>query len=551
MQAPKQPAGAPLAGPSAVTSVSSAAEACVGVLDLGSSAIKCMYSRAYEPDTLHLAARISTPTLESGLQSEFSPTLLDHAIEQAFVALAKATQGQNVIAIALTGQIGGVLLLDHHNNLISPSLTWADRRATDQAQLFAHTFEGRFESLLGHALPPQTCWSAPKIHRLTRQDAVTMAKVSCVMQLPDYAFYRMTRQRQSVSTIGISLVHQQQNRYAADMLHWAGICEDQLPTLPPTQAAGEPLSGTCASLWRKARSEPDDSTLPVVVLTGADMYCGLHGSGAIQNQAIIQAGTTEIAGVMAHHQHQPAQRGSVLRLKLPNSRTPSTRALDVIYGSTSNGGMSLSWLQQQHGLSLHDESLWAAAAVAHKDAITSTRSNVASKSLIFIPHIHGARAPLWRDDATGGFVEIDETNQDAPHMLLAVLQGCAMNKLAVLQAAGADLSHAAGQPVIVAGGGARQTLANQIRANVLGTQVIARNVTDVTAAGAIAIALDHLSHTRRPDQFAHTPGSDWLRQLHASTGSRTFEPEADARCYYQSLYKQYQLAEQAMLAGLS
>lgn len=557
MQATKPQAGATIAGIASNAHIASSERttghagptdiaAVVGVIDLGSSAIKCMFSRVHEPDTLHLAAQIPTPTSESGLQSEFSPTLLDQAIQHAIEALAQATAGLNVIAIALTGQIGGVLLLNAQNNLIAPCLTWADRRAAAQASQCATTFEGQFETLLGHALPPQTCWSAPKLHRLAHENPAMLAAVACVMQLPDYAFYRMTGLRQSAPTVAISLANQQQSNYAAAMLHWAGLREDQLPLLPPTQVAGGRLSGALARLWHNARHQPMDAPLPYIVLSGADMYCGLHGADATQGQAIIQAGTTEIAGVVVPHHHQPALPGVLLRLKLPHAacdkETPDTNALDVIYGSTSNGGMSLSWLALQHDISVKDASLWAKAHNAAESQYNAQPTMTPLKSpLMFIPHLHGARAPLWRDDATGGFTSTGVSLEpiDPSHLLLAVLEGCAMNKLAVLQAAGADLTGGSDTPIIVAGGGAKQDLANQIRANVLGVNVLARNVTDVTAAGAIAIALDH--------HLAQGKGRTWLRQLHEQAGSRTYEPQSNARNYYQSLYEHYQIAEKAML----
>src|SRR5690606_33605067 len=103
--------------------------------------------------------------------------------------------------------------------------------------------------------------------------------------------------------------------------------------------------------------------------------------------------------------------------------------LDVIYGSTSNGGMSLTWLAQTHGVNIHDDTLWAKAGELYN------AQTLDENTLLFVPHVHGARSPLWRDDATGGFAGATSCG-DSPQLLIAVLQGCAMNKLAVLQAAG-------------------------------------------------------------------------------------------------------------------
>lgn len=533
----------------------------VGVIDLGSSSLKCMLSQANDPKSLQLVAQIPTPVLQpdrqsdsaSDLQSEFDVKALDQALTQALEALAQATAAvgpSQMVAIALTGQIGGAMLLDERGRLQAPCLTWADRRAAAEAQMFAQHFAGRFESLLGHALPPQTCWSAPKIHRLARQAPQRIAKASCVMQLPDYAFYQLTGQRHSVATIGISLVNQRQQRYAPAMLDWAGLREDQLPTLQ-RPIARQCLSGAFATTWRRITQLPQDAACPAIVLAGADMYCGLFGSHAKPGQAIIQAGTTEIAGVMVPTNHQPPRPDALLRLAMPTAcATAATRvdarvdaradaasdaSLDVIYGSTSNGGMSLTWLEQTHDVNIHDETLWAKASELYK---TQKRDQ---DTLLFVPHVHGARSPLWRDDATGGFVGAAACG-DVPQLLIAVLQGCAMNKLAVLQAAGvaSDSHTSTSAPIIVTGGGAKRDLANQIRADILGQPVIAPNISDVTAAGAIALAL-----------HSEQPASTWLAQLHAASGSRTYQPDSAKHAASQSLYQRYLTSEAAMLPSPS
>lgn len=609
----------------------------MGVIDLGSSSIKCMAGRVNEPDQLHLIAQLPTPTLQTASQSElvseFNVELLDAVILQALDALAnfiagdqppagsggnerKRRQKKTLDAIALTGQVGGVLCLDEHDRLISPSLTWADRRAADEAQTFWHTFGDRFKTLLGHDLPAQTCWSAPKIRRLMKladesiygtssttanKAATTLApqsRVSCVMQLADYAFFRLTGKKFSSPTTGISLVDQTTGRYQPAVLKWAGLREDQLPVLTGGFTSRSPLSQKLAERWgrltdNRSADLAESATSPVIVHAGADMYCGLFGSMAQAGQAIIQAGTTEIAGVMVHKNHQPPRPGVLIRLTFPpapaqfgtmpatalstsstSSASDITQALDVIYGSTSNGGMSLSWLAREHSLDVQDPALWAAASKLIPD----------SDGLIFVPHVQGARSPLWCDQATGGFVGA-AASCDPPQLLFAVLQGCAMSKRSVLQAAGAcamtddhaeqvalspqttgapssasapqTSSVAQASHVIVAGGGARQALANQIRADVLGLPVVARHVSDVTAAGAIALAMDTCCQSANQPisdttgditlPAVMTPGLHWLSQLHTSAGSDHYEPNLAHHSTYQRLYQRYLKAEQSML----
>ena len=257
------------------------------------------------------------------------------------------------------------------------------------------------------------------------------------------------------------------------------------------------------------------------------MACGMVGIAPSVGDAFIQAGTTEIAGALVPVDHQPARPDALIRLPYPDgSPSDDTGELSLIYGSTSNGGMSLTWLETQLEIDLQDDALWADAQRLPSDPA----------GLLFVPHIAGARAPLWRDDATGGWVG-DPADASPARKLRAVLEGCALSKRSVLEAAGV-----ANPPrLLVAGGGARRAVSNQIRAAVLNAPTVARSATEVTAAGAIAMALDRVGPTS-----SHA-GRRWLSQLHDAAGDRTFAPPAEHALVYDRLYTHYLEYERRMV----
>jgi sugar (pentulose or hexulose) kinase len=223
------------------------------------------------------------------------------------------------------------------------------------------------------------------------------------------------------------------------------------------------------------------------VMTGwNDLNCGLLGTGVVRpGLGFDIGGTTEHLGV-ALSAKAALQSADNLMLA-PYLSDDHEGAVRVCYGVTSAGGGALEWYANQvvpdlleaYGLSLPPESQRRAQLRVEASAASSPAG---AAGLIFLPYLHGERAPIWDAAARGVFFGLSSRHRHR-HFVRAILEGVAFSLRQVLQAVEATL----GAPVnrIYASGGPTSIpLWNQIKADVLNRPLIIPKVTQAACLGA-------------------------------------------------------------------
>lgn len=108
-----------------------------------------------------------------------------------------------------------------------------------------------------------------------------------------------------------------------------------------------------------------------------------------------------------------------------------------------------------------------------------------AEGLVSLPYIAGERAPIYDADARAVFFGIDSHHTRA-HFVRAVLEGVAFavyDTCLVIKECGGEIQEAR-----LAGGGARSSLWNQIKADVLGTNVLVPELLESALLGSSVIA---------------------------------------------------------------
>jgi sugar (pentulose or hexulose) kinase len=223
------------------------------------------------------------------------------------------------------------------------------------------------------------------------------------------------------------------------------------------------------------------------VVTGwHDFNCGLLGSGiTAPGQGFDIGGTTEHVGVALGATGGPDWPDRLMLA--PYLGADQGEARRVCYGVTSAGGGSLEWygnrlvgeLLRAHGLDLPDGGGERLAALAEE-------APVGAGGLIFLPYLHGERAPIWDARARGVFFGLSGRHGHA-HLARAVLEGVAYSLRQVLEAVEGAVG-ARVERVVVSGGPASLGVWNQIKADVLGRPVAAPRVTHAACLGAAMLA---------------------------------------------------------------
>ena len=147
------------------------------------------------------------------------------------------------------------------------------------------------------------------------------------------------------------------------------------------------------------------------------------------------------------------------------------------------------WLVENPGFLAGGSVRWLAQAIlgCEQPEIESLAAGAppGSDGVLFIPALNGSTTPRWDEDARGVFSGL-ALNHDRRHLARAVLEGCAfavrdiVDRLAELGLGSRTLR--------VVGGGARNRLALQIRADVTGLRVEAPRESEATALGAAIVA---------------------------------------------------------------
>ena len=142
-------------------------------------------------------------------------------------------------------------------------------------------------------------------------------------------------------------------------------------------------------------------------------------------------------------------------------------------------GFSVRWFMDNFGLAGH-----TADDFRHFEKLAQ-EADIGSNGLFFYPHLWGARAPRFNPVATGVFFGITHTHRTA-QFCRAILEGAAYQYLAVL-----DLLASLGVTttrLTMVGGETRNRLWNQIKADVVGHEILIPEIQDGSPLGAAMLA---------------------------------------------------------------
>ncbi|MCC7362666.1 MAG: hypothetical protein IT317_24510 [Anaerolineales bacterium] len=494
---------------------------CVVGIDLGTSSCKVgLFDAAGRPVGFGQAGYAIT----RGAGGQAEQNLDDYwpsvcaAVRQA---LAAAGGQPEIAAVGLSGQVGTHLLIDREGRALRPALSWQDTRSRAEAQwLDERLGRARLAAALGIDLPPSPAWPLPRLLWLQRHEPHTLERAWRILQVKDYVVWRLTGDLATDASSWRGLLRLPGPGLAEDVLRELGLPLDLLPPRRPPSAVIGQLTPAAAEACGLPVGAP--------VVTGwNDLNCGLLGTGIVQPGAGFEiGGTTEHLGVALA---RDAALGAASSLMLaPYLTDEADGAARVCYGVTSAGGGALEWWGNQlvpdllasYGMALPPdvpERLLASAAAVPPGA----------GGLLFLPYLHGERAPVWDAAARGVFFGLNAGHRHG-HFVRAVLEGVAFSLRHVLQ----TVEAAVGRPVerlSVSGGPAALPLWNSIKASVLNRPLVIPQVTHAACLGAAMLA---------------ALGAGWHANAAAAAGAmvraaRVVEPDPRPAARYRELFEVY------------
>jgi len=411
----------------------------------------------------------------------------------ALTGFADAHDLGGLAGIGICSQVNTHVFVDDAGRPLLPALVWQDSRpAPDAAAIDAQVTAVQKLAWFGGPVPIDASHALSRMAYVRRVHPEVYARTRHLLLPKDFCVLQLTGAIGSDPISAVGLVDRQ--GYVAPLLDLVPRAAGLLPPLHGfSHVAGRVKPGLpCAGV-------------PVVV--GAmDAWGGMFGVGVVADgDAMLQSGTSEIPGIVSSTINPTP--GVIL--------FPPYEGIVMHAAPTQSGGAAVAWYANVIGRSPAEVSALA-GATAPSSAVP-----------LFLPHLQGERAPLWDSQSRGVFARIDG-RAGAAEMARAVLEGvafsCRMAFDALEQSAGITLEMAN-----IGGGGSRSDVWCQIRADALGFALRRTAVPESAAIGAAILA---------------GLGSGTLSSLHAAVRQlvkfdRTFEPDDQARAYYDDKFGHY------------
>jgi xylulokinase len=370
----------------------------------------------------------------------------------------------DILAVGLTGQMHGSVLLDRDGDVIRPAILWNDQRtAAECDEIRRRVGRERLIEVTGN--DALTGFTSPKLLWVANHEPKNWSRVATIFLPKDYVRYRLTGERavDVAGGSGTALFDLASRTWSPEIL--AALDID--PSWCPPTFEGPDVTGVitpgAASATGLVAGTP-------VVGGGGDQSANAVGVGAIDSGVVaLSLGTS---GVVFAASEEPTIDPQARVQALCHAVPDRWHMMGVMLSAAG----SLRWFRD------------TLAPGTGFGELVERASEVppGSEGLLFLPYLTGERTPHPDPQARGAFVGLT-VGHDLRHMTRAVLEGVAFGLRD-----GLDLMLGAGVPkpesIRASGGGTRSPLWRQILADVLEARIDIVSTEEGAAYGAGLLA---------------------------------------------------------------
>lgn len=321
-----------------------------------------------------------------------------------------------ISALAVTGQMHGLVVHDAQGHVLRPAITWQDRRSES-------TLPHLLDSLAPVTPPVSAGFQAASWHWLAQAEPAVGARAQRVLLPKDEIIYRLTDRHVTdpSDAVGTGWFDPIAGTWDRRTVETAGARIDLLPEIVPSGSIVGELPPHAAMQLGLTPGIP-------VVIAGGDAAVGAFGAGATHESTPLLMLST---GCQLLVPTDETPSGNDHRWALWPAATVPGHAPWLRVGATLNGGSAIGWARSTFGdhLAPPDDS-----------------------GPMFVPYLAGERFPVSRSSSTGAFFHLGG-HHGPGHLLRAVFDGVALATADALAAMGGALS--TDVPLLVGGGGVR------------------------------------------------------------------------------------------------
>jgi len=355
---------------------------------------------------------------------------------------------EDVVAVGVDGQSWNALPVDDKGKPLRNSMTWLDRRATDEARYLLENI-GDEEISRVNSNPVDPAYIVPKILWIKKNEQEVFKKTYKFVQSNSYIVYKLTGKfsMDRSQGYGFHFFDLNTGRWSEELSEKMGIPLEKMPDLyNSADVVGEVTQSASLATGLK-KGTP-------VIAGGLDAATGTLGAGVLEHGQIQEQGGQ--AGNISVVVNKPVKNKKLI---LGYHVVPGCWLLQ---GGTVGGG-SLKWFVKQLG---HLEmELSRKTGISEFKIIDQEAGSVppGSDGLIFMPYMAGERSPIWDQNAKGVFFGLTYDKTRA-HMARAIMEGCvyALNhNIQTVESTGINVSE-----LVSVGGSANSYLWTQMKADI-------------------------------------------------------------------------------------
>jgi xylulokinase len=439
-------------------------------LDLGTSAVKALIC----DDRGHVLGRgaaehpISQPF--PGAAEQDPDDWWNAAVTAVKQALSEYG-GNDIAAIGLTGQMHGTVLLDKENALVMPAIIWADTRSSSEVREISSAI-GKQRLIQIAGSPLATGFQAATVKWVQANSPENWHHVEKVLLPKDYLRLLLSGvfATDPSDASGTLLLDVNTRQWSNEILDAVGIERSQLPEILPADAIAGKLTPHAAGQFGLPTGIP-------IVAGGGDAPCGAVGAGVIDPTSMLLTISTGAQALVPSLSPSVDTSGRMHTFCAALAATDDQAAWFHM-GATMVAGLAMRWLR---------DDVFVLPAHSGYDEMTAWAAMTppGAGGLIFLPYLIGERTPHMNPNARGMFLGLT-ARHGREHLVRAVMEGVTFalfDAYEVLKQAGATPKN-----VLLAGGGAKSNLWQQILADVFDMAVSPLQATEQSARGAAMLA---------------------------------------------------------------
>lgn len=476
-------------------------------IDIGTTHTKAVVATTAAEVITEVKAGYPSLQPQPGYHEQDPQQIVEAVIEVLTKAIHSLPDKKNILVISFSAAMHSLLAVDEQGHPLTNLWTWADTRSEEIAASLKNT-------PLGHRIYQQTGTPVHpmsplcKIAWMRREMPELFAASHKFISGKEYVIYQLTGQYivDTALASATGLLDVQRMDWSEEALAFAGIDRDKLSNL------AEPVDRLPGLKKEYARLLDLPADTPFIN-GGSDGSLANIGAGAVlTGEAALTVGTSGAVRILSDQPIQDTGR------RLFNYRLDSSTYLPG--GAINNGGIVLEWFyetftDQRKPFDAFLEELMPQAGAIKPGA----------DGLIFLPYLHGERAPVWDAGASGMFVGIKAMHTRA-HFLRAVLEGIGFSLRQILEALEENKVMI---NCLYAGGGFIESAEwLRIVTDILGKPVRVSRNADASAMGAIYMGMKATGILK-----------EWKDIKLLMQDKETYKPNAAARAAYQKNYEVY------------